>query len=346
MEIKNKWITVKNLMLKMSVVIISVVLSPINGVCDQTYVTIGTGSINGIYYLTGGAIIRIFNQKSAIYNIRSIVETTNGSVYNINAVLKGDIEFGIVQSDRQYQAYNGLADWQQQGPQKNLRSVFSIHPEAITLIASASSGITTITSLIGKRLNIGHVNSGQRLNAIHALQHAGLNWEKDIKVIQTESYQSPQLLQAERIDAFFYTAGHPNAIVKETLTLSPGCRFIPIQGVQALIEKYPYYIETEIPTSFYPEYAIKETIPTFGVMATFITSAGVPDDVVFAITKEVFENFEVLKSLHPAYAVLSKKSMFEALSAPIHPGAMRYYESVKMIPKVKSLSKMQSKYSK
>jgi hypothetical protein len=144
-----------------------------------TFVTIGTGGITGVYYPTGGAIAKMVNAKRKEYGIRATVESTGGSVFNINAIMSGDLEFGVAQSDRQYQAVKGIADWQDKGPQKDLRAVFSIHAETVDLIASEDSGIKTIQDLKGKRVNIGNVGSGYRQNAIDALEANGLNFESD-----------------------------------------------------------------------------------------------------------------------------------------------------------------------
>ena len=127
-------------------------------VCGKTFVTIGTGGVTGVYYPTGGAISRMVN-KNSDYGIKATVESTCGSVYNINAVLTGELEFGIAQSDRQYQAYNGLAEWSQRGPQKDLRAVFSIYPESITLIVPERSGVQSVADLKGKRVNVGNPGS-------------------------------------------------------------------------------------------------------------------------------------------------------------------------------------------
>ena len=141
--------------------------------------TIGTGGVTGVYYPTGGAIGRIVNKKRDEYGIRVTVESTGGSVFNVNAVMAGDLEFGIVQSDRQYQAWNGIADWQDKGPQKDLRAICSFHPESVTLVAAVESGIETFMDLKGKIVNIGNPGSGQRQNSIDALSNAGIDYEKD-----------------------------------------------------------------------------------------------------------------------------------------------------------------------
>lgn len=307
---------------------LSLTISPSTAVSKIKFVTIGTGGITGVYYPTGGAIARIVNKKRSVYGIRATVESTGGSVYNVNAVMSGDLEFGVVQSDRQYQAINGLAEWKDKGPQKDLRAVFSIHPESITLVAADDSGIISLKDLKGKVVNIGNPGSGQRQNAIDALENAGINWKTDLKAEQVKAAEAPGLLQDGRIDAFFYTVGHPSGAIKEATAGKRKVHFVPITGVDALLAKYPYYAKAFIPMKVYPGATNSTDTMTFGVKATFVTSIKVPESIVYAITKEVFDNFESFKKLHPAYQVLTKKGMLEGLSAPIHPGAMKYYKEV------------------
>ncbi len=292
------------------------------------FVTIGTGGITGVYYPTGGAICKMINDKRDTYGIRCTVEATGGSVFNINAVLAGDLEFGIAQSDRQYQALKGEAEWKDKGPQKDLRAVFALHPEAVTLVAAEDAGIKTLADLKGKRVNIGNPGSGQLQNSIDVLTAFGMDWQKDIKAEQAKAAEAPGLLQDGRIDAFFYTVGHPSGAIKEATAGHRKVRFVPIEGapVDALIQKYPYYAKAIIPISLYEGAGNKEDVPTVGVKATFITSAKTPDDVVYAIVKEIFDNLESFKSLHPAYAVLTPSNMLEGLSAPFHPGAEKYFK--------------------
>jgi TRAP transporter TAXI family solute receptor len=297
------------------------------------FVTIGTGGITGVYYPTGGAIAKMVNNKRKEYGIRATVESTGGSVFNVNAVMSGDLDFGVVQSDRQYQAVHGLAEWKDAGPQKDLRAVFSIHPESVTLVAAVDAGIKEIKDLKGKKVNIGNPGSGQRQNSIDALDAEGINYEKDLQAEGIKAAESAGLLQDGRIDAFFYTVGHPNGSILEATSGKRKVRFIAIAGagVDKLLAKYPYYAKAVIPIEFYPNADNKKDVPTFGVKATFVTSAKVPDNVVYAITKEVFDNLDEFKKLHPAYSILTKENMLEGLSAPIHPGAMKYYKEAGLI---------------
>jgi TRAP transporter TAXI family solute receptor len=294
------------------------------------FAAIGTGGLTGVYYPTGGAIAEMVNKKQDVYNLKLKVESTGGSTYNVNAVLRGDLDFGIAQSDIQYNASNGFGDWQDK-PQSELRSVFSIHPELVTLLAADDANITTLADLKGKSVNIGNPGSGNRRNAIDALSTANITWDRDIKAEQVKAAEAPVLLQDQRIDAFFYTVGHPNGAIKEATAGARKVHFVAVTGIDALLEKFPYYVAAEVPISNYPK-ATNATAPmTFGVKATLITSTKVPDDVVYAVTKEVFENFEKFKALHPAYAVLTKAQMLQGLSAPLHAGAMKYFREAGLL---------------
>lgn len=292
------------------------------------FVTIGTGGLTGVYYPTGGAIAKMVNNKKREYGIRATVESTGGSAFNINAILSGDLEFGIAQSDKQFQAMKGLAEWAERGPQADLRSVFSIHDEAVTLISAVESQIKDASDLKGKIVNLGNPGSGQLENAIEILQTLGIDPEKDVTAEYIKASEAPGILQDGRIDAFFYTVGHPNGAITEATSGARKVRFTSITGVDSMLKKYPYFSKTIIQASMYPGAQNDSDTETIGMKATLVTSAKVPEDVVYAITKEVFENFEEFKKLHPAYATLTREGMLTGLSAPFHPGAEKYYKEV------------------
>ena len=291
------------------------------------YLTIGTGGVTGVYYPTGGAIAKMVNKKRKEYNLRATVESTGGSVFNVNAIDAGDLEFGVVQSDRQFQAFNGTADWDGK-PVTKLRAVFSIHPESVTIVANASKNIKTVADLKGKIVNIGNPGSGQRGNAEDLFAAAGIDAEKDLKAEGMKAAESAGMLQDGRIDAFFYTVGHPNGSVMEAVSGATKVNFVavPADVVKKLTDKFPYYAPAAIPVAEYKGVVGDADVETFGVKATLCTSADVSDEAVYAVTKEVFENFDEFKTLHPAFAILTKESMLQGLSAPIHPGALKYYK--------------------
>jgi len=299
--------------------------APASSHAKTTFVAIGTGDITGVYYPTGGAIAKIINNKRKEYGIRATIESTPGSVFNINAVMSRDLEFGVVQSDRQYQAVHGLVEWKSKGPQKDLRAVFSIHPESVTLVAAVDANILHIRDLKGKRVNIGNVGSGQRQNAIDALKAVGLDYSRDLVAEEVKAAEAPALLQDGRIDAFFYTVGHPNVAIREATDGQRKVRFVTIDNVDQLLSDFPFYAKSVVPIRVYPGAVNTADVVSFGVKATLVTSANVSERIVYVITREIFENFETFKRLHPAYQVLTRQGMLEGLSAPIHPGAMKYY---------------------
>jgi TRAP transporter TAXI family solute receptor len=293
---------------------------------ETRFVTIGTGGVTGLYYPTGGAISRLLNKKFKKFGIKATVESTSGSVFNINAVLQGDMEFGIAQSDRQYQAYHGLAEWTESGPQEDLRAIFSIHAEPITLVVSEQSGVREIDDLRGKRINLGNPGSGQLQNSKDILLAARLS-EQDIMAEYVKAVEAPGLLQDERLDGFFYTVGHPNGNIKEATSGRIKVRIVPIKGerIDRIVEEYPYYAKAVIPHSFYPRALNSDDIETIGVKATFVTSRYIDEELVYALAKVVFENLDDFKSLHPAYKYLTRENMLQGLTAPIHRGALKYY---------------------
>ena len=194
-------------------------------------------------------------------------------------------------------------------------------------------GIATLEDmdLKGKKVNIGNPGSGQRQNAIDALSAVGINYQKDLKAESIKASEAAGMLQDDRIDAFFYTVGHPSGAIKEATSGTRKVYIADITGVDELLKKFPYYAASTIPISLYPGAANEKDVHTFGVKATLVTSATVPDEVVYAITKEVFDNFDDFKKLHPAYAHLTKESMLTGLSAPMHPGALKYFKEAGLI---------------
>ncbi len=300
----------------------------------QNFVTIGTGGITGVYYPTGGAIAKVVNEKQKVHNVRASVESTGGSKFNINAISSGDLDFGVAQADTQYQAYNGKGPWEGKAVKK-LRAVFSLASEAVTFVAAEDSGIKTVRDVKGHIINLGDAGSGNRLNAMDIFKAVGIKPGKDFKDEKIKPADAPHLLQDGRLDGFFYTVGHPNGNIKEATAGKRKVRIVAIseKDLKPLLRGAPYYAMTTIDMSQYPDAvnAKEGNVKTLGMLATFVTSADVPDSVVYTITKEVMENLDTLKGLHPALAGLTQKGMLEGLTAPIHPGALKYYKEKGLI---------------
>jgi len=195
-------------------------------------------------------------------------------------------------------------------------------------VAAVDADIFDIRDLRGKRVNVGNPGSGHRQNALDALAAVGIDPETDIIAESVKAAEAPKLLQDGRIDAFFYTVGHPSGAIQEATAGRRKVRLVPITGIGKLLEEKPYYAPSIIPANLYTNARNNEDVQTFGVKATLVTSVAIPDPVVYAVTREVFENLSEFKKLHPAYEALTRKNMLEGLSATIHPGAMRYYREV------------------
>jgi TRAP transporter TAXI family solute receptor len=300
-------------------------------VSDTTFVTIGTGGVTGVYYPTGGAIARLVNKGKKEHGIRASVESTGGSVYNLNALASGELEMGVAQSDWQYHAWNGTSKFKEKGPNKDLRAVFSVHPEPFTVVARADSGIKNFQDLKGKRVNIGNPGSGQRGTMEVVMEKMG--WTKDDFKLASElkSAEQSKALCDNKIDAIVFTVGHPSGSIKEATT-SCDSVLVNVEGpeIDALVEENDYYRTATIPAGMYR--GNDTDTKTFGVGATFVSSAKVPEDVIYVVVKSVFENFDDFKKLHPAFAVLKKEEMVkDGLSAPLHDGAAKYYKEVGLI---------------
>jgi TRAP transporter TAXI family solute receptor len=296
---------------------------------QPTSVTIGGGYTTGLYYQSANAIAKVINKRSEALGLRCKVVPTSGSSANVEDVTAGKVQFAYVQSDVQFEAWNGVGEWSKKGPQKDLRSVFALYPEALTLIAAEGSGIKAIEDLRGKRVNIGVSGSGQYDVALQALTAVGIDVDRQIKRTNYQASEAPDLLEQGQIDAYFYVVGHPNMNVREAtagkITKVRICE-IAGPGIDTMLRDKPYYVRTVIPMRFYPKAVNTGDVLTFGVKATLVTSASVSDEVVYKLTKEIFENLDQFKRLVAAQWQLTKKGMLEGLTAPIHPGAMKYYK--------------------
>ncbi|MGO1298940.1 MAG: TAXI family TRAP transporter solute-binding subunit [Vibrio sp.] len=300
-------------------------------VSAQEFITIGTGSVTGVYYPTGGAICKLVNKDRKSHDIRCSVESTGGSIYNVNTIRAGELDFGIVQSDWQYHGYNGTSQFKQQGPYKKLRAMFSLHTEPFNIIARADSGINNVKDLVGKRVNIGNPGSGDRATMQVVMNAFG--WTKDSFKLASElkGSERSQALCDNKIDAFIYMVGHPNGSIKEATT-SCDAKLVPATGPQIdkIVKNHPYYTYTNVPAGMYR--GTDKDVKSFGVAATMVTSTDVSDDVAYNVAKAVFENFSTFKRLHPAFAHLKKEDMVtNGISIPLHPGAVKYYKEVGLL---------------
>lgn len=293
---------------------------------QQKFVSIGTGGVTGVYYAAGGAICRLVNKDRKDHGVRCSVESTGGSVFNVNTIKAGELDLGVVQSDVGYNAYNGEKQFKDGGAYKDLRSVFSIHPEPFTVVTRPEANVKTFDDLKGKRFNVGNPGSGTRASMEQILAAKGWTFADFSLASELRPDEHGPATCDGKIDGFFYAVGHPSANIQDPTTTC-GAKLVPLTGEYAdkLVAQYPYYAKATIPGGLYPNNP--DNIDTFGVLATFVTSAKVPDEAVYLVVKAVFENFDDFKKLHPAFGNLKKEDMVKnGLSAPLHPGAEKYFK--------------------
>ena len=293
---------------------------------ETKFVTIGTGGVTGVYYAAGGAICRLMNKDRAKTGIRCSVESTGGSVYNINTIRGGELDFGVTQSDWQYHAVKGDKVFAKDGAFGDLRAVFSLHPEPFTVVARKEANITKFEDFKGKRFNVGNPGSGTRASLEELLGAIGMKMSDFSLASELKADEHGAALCDNKIDGFFYGVGHPSANIQDpTTTCAAKLVSLTGPGIDKLVKSAPYYAYAEIPGGLYANNP--QPTRTYGVLATLVTSAKVPDAVVYELVKSVFENFDDFKKLHPAFAHLDPKTMIkDGLSAPLHPGALKYYK--------------------
>lgn len=293
-------------------------------VAQQKFMTIGTGGVTGVYYAAGGAMCRLVNKDRAKHGIRCSVESTGGSVFNINTIRAGELDFGFAQSDVQFNAFKGVSQYKD-GAYGDLRAVFSVHPEPFTVVARKEANIKNFTDFKGKRFNVGNPGSGTRSSMEELL--AAMGWKMGDFGLAAElkaDEHGPALCDG-KVDGFFYAVGHPSANIQDPTT-SCGAQLVSLTGpaVDKLVADKPYYAKATIPGGLYPNNP--QPTNTYGVLATVVTSSKVPAESVYQLVKAVFDNFEEFKKLHPALANLKAENMVkDGLSAPLHEGAARYY---------------------
>jgi hypothetical protein len=298
------------------------------------YFSIGTGGTTGVYFQVGNAICKMVakiqskehgRKKGTDKAYRCSAPSTGGSTYNIGQIMEGELQFGVAQSDWQYHAYNGTKP-DKVKPYNKLRAVFSAHPEPFQIIAGKGTGINSWSDLKGKKVNIGNPGSGQRGTFEVLMENHGVNKSFFGSTSELTSSEQSGALCDGKIDAFGYTVGIPNSGVAQA---ADGCGsyIVDLQTgpVKKMVSDNDYYAWATIPAGTYK--TTTKDVKTFGVMATVVTSADVPDELVYAITRAVFENLEDFRDDHPSFFALDPKKMIkDGLSAPLHPGAIKYYK--------------------
>ena len=303
----------------------ALILSTTSVMAEQKFVTIGTGGQTGVYYVVGQSICKLVNRNIKTHNIKCNAPSTGGSVANINAIGAGEQDMGVAQSDWQYYAYNGEKVYKGKA-NKELRALFSVHAEPFTLVVRQDAKITSFDDLKGKRVNVGNPGSGTLGTMKVVMEAKGFKMTDFALKSELKAAEMASALCDNNLDAITYTVGHPSGAIKEA-GVACASKVAPVTGpeVDKLIADFPFYAPAIIPGGMYK--GTPNDVPTFGVAATFISSTKTDNETVYQVVKAVFDNFGRFKKLHPAFAHLKEQDMIKnALSAPLHDGAVRYYK--------------------
>ncbi len=323
-----------NLMFSLAIIAMMAIFPTNSQAADRAadkFITIGTGGVTGVYYPAGGAICRLMNKGRKSHGMRCTVESTEGSIDNIEQLKSNDIDIAVAQSDWQYHAYNGTDYFSNRKPLTQLRSLFSLHSEPFTVVARKDSGITDFDGLKGKRVNVGAIGSGMRATMDFIMKQKGWAYSDFSEVSELKAAEQTQALCDDQIDVMVYAAGHPNGAIQEVTTTCETV-IIPVEGkeIDSLIAENPYYAYTVIPGGMY--LGTDKDVKTIGVKATFVATKSLGEEVVYQLVKAVFDNFDSFRTLHPVFEILDpQRLVHEGNTAPLHPGAAKYFKEKGML---------------
>lgn len=321
----------KLLVLSLSIILILSVFVACNsdeetgGGGEDVYVTVATGGTGGAYYPLGGAMANIFNDN--LENVTANAQSTGASVENINLVASGDTEVAFVQNDVTYYAWNGIESFEDSDEITNIRGMAMLYPEVVQIIATTSSGIESVEDLVGKDVAVGASGSGTEVNARQILAEYDITYDDLGKADYLSFNEAADQLKNNQIDAAFVTAATPTAAVTE-VTQTSDIVVVPVEAsvIASLNEQYPFYTEFTIESGTYKN---QDTdIVTPAVMAMLVVPEDLGEDLVYELTKALFENQQVIADTHDRGNDIQLESALEGMPIDVHPGAQRYYEEM------------------
>ncbi|WP_421347440.1 TAXI family TRAP transporter solute-binding subunit [Aeromonas veronii] len=281
--------------------------------------TIGTGPLNGVYYPTGGAICRVLNAGHALHGDSCTVQSTRGSMANLKALDKGDVQLALVQSDVLHHALHGTGPFSGQGANNELRSLFRLYQESLTLLAAPNSDITTLADIEGKRVYPGNKGAGEQITS-QALM-AAMGWQPgQFAAYQLKSDSEPlEGLCDGSLDAAFVVAGHPSLAVGDLISRCK-VRLIPIEGEQidTLLKQHPYYQRSRITANLYPGQTT--AINNIGMSAELVALASLPDPIVRTVRDTLLARVKQFSRLHPALSKVTPEQLQAQTELPLHAG--------------------------
>jgi hypothetical protein len=293
----------------------------------QQFVNVLTGGTSGVYYPLGVALSQVYGK--ALPDAKVSVQATKASAENLNLLQAGRGEIGFTLGDSLSDAWKGEAEAGFKTPLKKLRGVAAIYPNYIQIVASADSGIKTLADLKGKRLAVGAPKSGTELNARAVLKGAGLSYKDLGKVEYLPFGESVELIKNRQLDATLISAGLGVAALRDLAT-SVKIQIVPVPADVIAKIGDPAYQAHTIPANTYE--GQDREVPTVAIQNFLVTHEGVPANVVYAMTKSMWENLDHLTSAHAAAKAMNRANAAKGMPVPLHPGAEKYYRDIKLIP--------------
>jgi len=288
----------------------------------KKFVSIASGWVTGVYFPLAGAISRIIYEK--VPELKVTVESSGASVANAKLIASGDADLAILQNDIAFYAYKGVKPMFDKAV-ANIRGVASLYPEHCQIHARKDSKVASVKDLKGKRVSVGPLGSGTEQNAIQILEAYGLKFGDLGKVERLTATESADFLKDNRIDAAFYTVGvGASAIVDPSLMIETV--IVPIGGSQAdtLVKKYPFYAKDKVPAGIYK--GVDKDVPTVAVLAILVAKAELEEDIVYKITRAIFENIKSIETAHAKGKEVKLEKALEGMPIPIHPGAEKFFK--------------------
>ncbi len=306
------------------------------GASAKTFITIGSGSMTGVYYPVASGIAKLINENLGSQGIRANARSTGGSAYNVKAIDKGQLQAALAQNDVIYFAYNGLTETFKNNPIKSIRGIATLYPEFLHILAGPDSGIKTLADLKGKKVYVGDIGSGVEQTTKRVFEVAGMSFNDLAQAVHGKPGQAIELLQDGKIDAMFYVVGAKSAAMQQATEIAKA-HFVelPLSIISKLTSKYPYYTQIIIPPNTYKGQGL--SVATIGVMATFVVRQDVPEDVVYKIAKLLFQDkVKEFSSIHPALGTFfSPQKALNGMTIPLHPGAAKFFKEIGVsIPKL------------
>lgn len=297
---------------------------------EDRFVTIATGGSSGAYFALGGTISNLLNEN--VDYINSSVQSTGASAVNATLIGEGKVEVAFAMNDVVNYAYTGTESFTEKGKVENLRGIASLYPNYVQVISVQGNGIEEITDLAGKKVGVGAPGSGTEVNARQILKAHGLSYD-DIEADFLSYSEAVEQLKNGAIDAAFLTSGIPNAAIMDLAT-TKDVKIVPIRPevIAELAVDFPFYSSEDIPVDTYGN---TEPIETAAVMTLLVTSSDVPEEVVYDMTKVIFENLESLGDTHASGKKISLDRVEVGMPIPLHPGAAKYFEEAKAVEEAK-----------